>query len=154
MVTNELTEQQRAIWDAYQVMRVRLSGRLSREIGEATGLSEADFEILSWLIESPDDSVRSLELRCGLEWEKSRLSHQLRRMEQRGLVRRERCVEDNRAVMIRITDTGRERAGAARPIYERAVGHLVFEALTNEQIEQLGAIAHAVLAEMGEPEHS
>lgn len=151
MTMKELTEEQRAVWDAYQRMRIRLSGRLNQEIGRATGLSEADFEILSWLLESPDESVRALELRCGLEWEKSRLSHQLRRMEQRGLVRREECAEDNRAAMVRITGAGRERVEAARSIYERAVGRLVMDALTGEQVAQLGEIAETILQKLDEP---
>src|SRR5690625_2539878 len=109
MKTQGLTAQQAAAWDRYQRMRVRLSARLNREISQATGLSEADFEILSALTESTNETVRALELRCGLEWEKSRLSHQLRRMEQRGLVRREHCTEDNRSSVVRITETGRER---------------------------------------------
>ena len=69
-----------AAWQAYQRMRLQLNGRISRELYRSTGLSEADFDILFFLEESPDGSVRSIALRCGLEWEKSRLSHQLRRI--------------------------------------------------------------------------
>src|SRR5260370_13024479 len=93
-------------WTNYQRMRVRLNERINRELAQTAGLSEADFEILSALIESPNDSVRALALRCGLEWEKSRLSHQLRRMEERGLVTRLDCAEDNRGSVIRVTEAG------------------------------------------------
>ncbi len=141
---------QTAAWCAYQRMRVQLAGRLSQELARATGLSEADFEILVALIESPDDSVRALALRCGLAWEKSRLSHQLRRMEQRGLLTREDCVEDNRGTVVRITDAGRALAEEAKQHYEQAVQRYVGDVLTAEQLEALGTIAQTVLAHLGE----
>ena len=151
MTTNGLTNPDAAAWASYQRMRSRLSGRRNRELARTTGLSEADFEILVALTESPDEPVRALALRCGLEWEKSRLSHQLRRMEQRGLVTREECVEDNRGSVIRVTDAGRKLAEEAKQRYAQFVQRYVHDALTAEQIEALGAIAEAVLAHLEEP---
>src|SRR5215475_16135256 len=121
MMKHELTARQVAAWASYQRMRARLTGRLNRELAHTTGLSEADFEILSALIESPNESVRALALRCGLEWEKSRLSHQLRRMEERGLITRQECAEDNRGSVIRVTEAGRKLANEAKIHYEQAV---------------------------------
>jgi DNA-binding MarR family transcriptional regulator len=135
-------------------MRTRLAARLSRELAETTGLSEADFEILVALTEAPEDSVRALALRCGLDWEKSRLSHQLRRMETRGLVTRAECAEDNRGTIIRVTDAGRALAADARQHYERAVRRYVADVLTAEQLDMLGAIAERVLQQLDEPRHS
>ncbi len=150
MTSDALNEQQRTAWARYQRMRVRLSGRLNRELAAATGLSEADYEILGALAERPDESVRALALRCGLEWEKSRLSHQLRRMEERGLLVREACREDNRGSVVRLTDTGRTLAADARDAYEAAVARHVVAALTPEQMEALGEIAEALLAPLAE----
>src|SRR5260370_36653441 len=101
-----LSDRQQAAWANYQRMRVRLTERINRELAQKAGLSEADFEILSALIESPNESVRALALRCGLEWEKSRLSHQLRRREERGLITRLECAEDNRGSVSRVTEAG------------------------------------------------
>lgn len=154
MMTRQLTVEQAATWARYQRMRARLAERLNRELARETGLSEADFEILVALTELPDDSARALALRCGLEWEKSRLSHQLRRMEQRGLVTRESCAEDNRGAVIRVTDAGRTRAEQARLVHEQAVRRYVCEALTDEQMEALGTITEAVLAHLEEPRHA
>jgi len=150
MTTHELSDQQAAAWASYQRMRTRLAGRINRELVRKTGLSEADFEILVALTESPDETVRALALRCGLEWEKSRLSHQLRRMETRGLVTREDCAEDNRGSVIRVTDAGRKRVVEARRHYEQAVRRYVTDALTVDQLDALGAIAEAVLAQLEE----
>jgi DNA-binding MarR family transcriptional regulator len=140
-----------AAWTSYQRMRARLAERLSRELAAATGLSEADFEILSALAASPQASARALALRCGLEWEKSRLSHQLRRMEQRGLLVREPCGEDNRGAVVRLTDAGRRLAADARATHERAIRRHVIDVLTPEQLESLRDISETLLARLAEP---
>jgi DNA-binding MarR family transcriptional regulator len=154
MRNHELSDRQAAAWASYQRMRARLAGRLNRELARKTGLSEADFEILVVLTESEDESMRALALRCGLEWEKSRLSHQLRRMEQRGLVTREDCSEDNRGSVIRVTDAGRKLAEEARHHHGQAVRRYVTDVLTADQMEALGAIAETVLAGLEEPHRS
>jgi DNA-binding MarR family transcriptional regulator len=127
-------------------MRVQLAARLNQELSRETGLSEADYEILCALIDTPGESARAIALRCGLEWEKSRLSHQLRRMEERGLVSRHICTEDKRGLVIHVTDTGRELAQDAR--------RYVSEALTEEQLQALRDISDAILAGFGESAHS
>ncbi len=133
-------------------MRVQLAARLNQELARETGLSEADFEILCALIDSPGESARAIALRCGLEWEKSRLSHQLRRMEERGLVSRHMCAEDNRSLVIRVTDSGRELARDARRIHDQAVQRHVGDVLTRDQLQALGDISEAILASLGEPQ--
>lgn len=138
-------------WVSYQRMRIRLTSRINRELFEKTGLSEADCEVLLSLVESPDESVRDLALRCGLEWEKSRLSHQLRRMEQRGLVERGTCSEDGRGSTVTLTAKGRSAAQAGRKVQEDAVRRFVSNALTPEQYHQLGVIAETILAATEEP---
>jgi DNA-binding MarR family transcriptional regulator len=153
MTKQILSDRQAAAWASYQRMRVRLAERLNRELAHKTGLSEADFEILSALTQTPEESVRALALRCGLEWEKSRLSHQLRRMEARGLITREECTEDNRGSVIRVTDTGRKLAAEARIYYEQTVRRYVTDILTAEQMEALGTIAELVLKQLEEPHH-
>ncbi|MBL8146768.1 MAG: MarR family transcriptional regulator [Anaerolineae bacterium] len=134
-------------------MRVRLAGQINRELALLTGLSEADYEILAVLAESPDETMRALALRCGLEWEKSRLSHQIRRMEARGLVRREECREDNRATIIRITESGRKLAAGARLAYEQAIQRHVIGVLTPGELEMLHHIAERISTTL-EPSHT
>lgn len=154
MKTDLLTPKQRTTWVNYQQMRVRLAGRINRDLAQQTGLSEADYEILTALIQSPDDTMRALALRCGLEWEKSRLSHQVRRMEQRGLVVREECKEDNRGSIIRITPHGRELAIKAQKSYEEAVQQYVISVLTPQQLQALDEIAGVILAQLpSEPQN-
>ena len=148
MMNPQISDSQASAWASYQRMRVLLTGRINRELAHKTGLSEADFEILVALTETPDESVRALALRCGLEWEKSRLSHQLRRMEARGLVTREECVEDNRGSVIRVTDAGRKLAAEAHFHYEQAVKRYVTDVLSSDQLEALGTIAESILSRL------
>jgi len=150
MKQQRLSDTQLASWANYQRMRVRLTERINRELAQKAGLSEADFEILSALIESPNESMRALALRCGLEWEKSRLSHQLRRMEQRGLITRQECAEDNRGSVIRVTEAGRKLANEAKVYYEEAVRQYVVDVLTAEQLQALGTIAETILNQVEE----
>ncbi|MEV1170207.1 MarR family transcriptional regulator [Nonomuraea sp. NPDC049784] len=150
---SSLSTRQAAHWASYQRMRVQLTGRINRELAGTTGLSEADYEVLSLLTESPGESMRALALRCGLAWEKSRLSHQLRRMEQRGLVTRAECEEDNRGSVIRATEAGRRLATEAKIHHERAVRRYVIDVLTPSQLEALGSIAETVLGQFQDEEH-
>ncbi|HEU4323859.1 MAG TPA: MarR family transcriptional regulator [Roseiflexaceae bacterium] len=150
MKHQELSATEATAWSSYQRMRLRLAERLNRELARDTGLSEADYEILAALSESQHESMRALALRCGLEWEKSRLSHQLRRMEQRGLITREECTEDNRGTVIRLTDAGRALAEQGRAHEQQAVRRYVVDVLMPEQLQALGTIAETLLANLGE----
>ncbi|PZW24099.1 DNA-binding MarR family transcriptional regulator [Thermosporothrix hazakensis] len=154
MAKQKLSQKQEAVWTSYQRMRLRLAGQLNQELAQKTGLSEADFEILSLLSQKAEEPVRALALRCGLEWEKSRLSHQLRRMEARGLITRGECPEDNRGTVIRATELGRKLAIEARDCYEQAVQRYVMDVLTPEQLEALGSISERILKQLEKPHRS
>jgi DNA-binding MarR family transcriptional regulator len=140
-----------AAWQAYQRLRLQLNGRISRELSRSTGLSEADFDILCFLEESPDGSVRSMALRCGLEWEKSRLSHQLRRMEGRGLITK------SAGAVVQLTEQGRTQVAAARACHDAAVRRYFGDVLTADQLAALTTISDQVMgrlsADSAEPPH-
>ena len=93
-----------------------------------------------------------MALRCGLEWEKSRLSHQLSRMAARGLITREECAEDGRGAVVRITEKGRALAETAREVCEQTVRRVLVDALTPDQLDALGSIAEVVLARLEQDE--
>lgn len=143
-----VSEKQAMAWSNYQRMRVRLTALINRELAQETGLSEADFAILTELSGANDEAVRAMALRCGLDWEKSRLSHQIRRMEARGLVRREPCHEDSRGSVIRITEAGRALAAEAEEVYAEVVRRHFLDALTAEQLRALDEISAVVLVNL------
>ena len=143
-----LTPREQRAWRAYLDMNARLSAQLNREMQEASGLSIADFSVLVQLSEHLDGRMRVLELAKALGWEKSRLSHQLTRMQHRGLVERSNCSEDRRGAFIVLTDAGRTAVESAAPRHVEAVRRYLFDEITDEQVDALGAIARVVAARL------
>ena len=83
----------------------------------------------------------------------SRLSHVVRRLEQRDWVRRSPCPDDGRATNATLTDAGYAKVAATAPGHVRTVRELVIDALDPEQLRDLGTIAVRVLARVdGEPD--
>lgn len=136
-----LTDAEQCAWRAYLEMQALLAAQINRDLQVASGLSSADFTVLVTLSEHPDGRVRVLELARGMQWEKSRLSHQLSRMQQRGLVERSQCDADRRGAWIVLTPTGREALEAAAPSHVASVRRYLFDALTAEQVAVLDTIA-------------
>src|SRR3978361_838002 len=101
-----VTPEEWAIWRAFHSMRKRLDLAIERQLHEASGISEPDYAILITLFESPEKQLRSRELGAAVGWEKRRLSHQLTRLERRGLVQRVECDTDGRGTWILITPDG------------------------------------------------
>jgi len=134
-----------SIWSRLQLVYGHLAGEINRALFKETGLSEADAAVLIALLETPDAQLHSFELRCGLAWEKSRLSHQLRRMEARGLVERMACPDDARSSVIRLTPAGAEQAQAARRVLGGAIHRSLAGALTEDQLVQLAIMTDAVV---------
>lgn len=132
-------------WLGYHRMERELAGRIRRQLVRDTGLSDADYEILRTLSDAPDGTLRARTLRCELRWEKSRLSHQVGRMERRGLVAREDCAEDSRGAVVRLTDAGGEAIQAACCEYAKAVRSLLIDRLSPAQLDALADISETVL---------
>src|SRR5215204_306982 len=131
-------------WSRLQVVYGHLAGEINRALYRETGLSEADAAVLIALLETPESQLHSFELRCGLDWEKSRLSHQLRRMEARGLIERTACPDDARSSLIRLTTVGKEQANSARQVLDSVIRQSLEGALTEEQLIQLAAMTDAM----------
>src|SRR5205814_2064139 len=131
-------------WRAYLDMNAKLTAKLNREMQVQSGISIADYSVLVQLSEHVDARMRVLELARALGWEKSRLSHQLTRMQQRGLIERSNCSEDRRGAWIVLTDKGHDTVIAAAPRHVESVRRYVFDELTPEQVESLGDIARRV----------
>jgi DNA-binding MarR family transcriptional regulator len=143
-----LAVDEQRVWRAYLDMHARLGAQLNREMQDESGLSSADFSVLVELSEHPDDRMRVLELARELRWEKSRLSHQLTRMQQRGLVDRSSCSEDRRGAWIVLTSEGRAAVEAAAPRHVESVRKYLFDELDAQQVEALGVIAQTVIARL------
>ena len=140
-----LDERQQRAWRGYLAMQARLQSQLNRQLQADSGLSLADFDVLVALTDRPDVQVRVLELAEALQWEKSRLSHHLARMERRGLIERRDCPDDARGAFVVLSEAGREAIERAAPAHVETVRRLVFDGLDADQTDALAAIAEGVL---------
>lgn len=125
-------------------MQLQLSARLGRQLA-GCGLSYQDYIVLASLSDKDCGSSRIVELACELGWEKSRASHHLTRMSERGLVRKEPCPTDQRGSFIVITDEGRKAIAAAAPGHVETVRREFIDLLSPDQLLTLDAVANLVL---------
>jgi DNA-binding MarR family transcriptional regulator len=147
-----LTEPEQRAWRGLLAMQARMEARLRRSLQEHAGLSDADYGVLVNLSEAPRGRLRPFELGRALEWEKSRLSHQLRRMEARGLLERSACDSDGRGSVVVLTRKGRAAIEAAAPRHAADVRRWFVDPLTPRQLDALTEITDAVLARLEEPD--
>lgn len=144
--TRWLDEVEDRAWRGYQAMTDQVETLLQRNLMRSTGLSLPDYAVLVHLSESPEDRLRAFELGAILRWEKSRLSHHLRRMEKRGLVERQTCETDGRGLYISLTTEGRRAIEEAAPLHVTDVRELLVDQLSREQLVALAEITEKVLA--------
>lgn len=142
--TRWLDDEEQRAWRAFLHMYGQLTAQLHRQM-QTSGLSLADYEVLVRLSDAPHGAARPFELQRGLNWEQSRLSHHLARMQRRGLVERHNCAVDGRGTFIKLTEAGREAITAAAPGHVEAVRRLFFDALTREQLSTLHQVSEQVL---------
>ncbi len=138
--TRWLDQREARLWRAFYEMRRQLDRVIERQLTEA-GLSSADYELLVPLSEATGDEVRARDLGRLVGWDRSRLSHQLRRMEQRGLLRRQDCPTDARGTMIALTAAGRKAVEAAAPGHVATVRRHFVDLLSPTEIDVLSDVA-------------
>jgi len=134
MASKSLTPQELRIWRAFQDMGEEVRGRVGRDISEATGLSGPEFGVLSRLVGFGNGEMRQQELAKVMKWEKSRLSHQLTRMEDRRLIKRETA---DGAVVIGLTKLGHQKLTEALPVRAESVKRHFLLRLTQDQIDTI-----------------
>jgi DNA-binding MarR family transcriptional regulator len=134
-------------WRAFVRLQQKLWPMLERDL-QAHKLSGADFEILVALTDTPDGRRRFQDLAGTIEWEQSRLSHQIARMIKRGLVAREECAEDGRRAFVAITPAGRESIEAAAPHHVATVRRLVIDALKPDELATFARLSNRILEQM------
>jgi DNA-binding MarR family transcriptional regulator len=135
MAARPLSPRELRIWHAFVSMGEDVLERVGRDIARATGLSGAEFGVLSRLTAFGKGEMRQQDLATVMAWEKSRLSHQLSRMQERNLI--ERRTGKGRATLVALTKTGREKLALALPIRAESVRRNLLARLTPEQIETI-----------------
>lgn len=146
-----LDEREQRAWRGYLAMQTGLHAQLNRRLQDESGLSLADFDVLVALTDragvgtNSEVRMRVRELADVVQWERSRLSHHLSRMQRRGLVEREECADDARGAFVVLTAEGRRTIERAAPPHVDAVRELVFDGLDDGQVDALARIAEIVL---------
>lgn len=138
-----LTERELRAWRTLMQMVELLRARIEQQIQATSGLSMADYTVLAVLSEAPDGMMRPYELGRAVDWEKSRMHHQMTRMCKRGLITRERC--GSRGMYAVITAQGLAAIKEAAPSHSHEVRRLVIDRLTPDELDQFAAIATKVL---------
>jgi DNA-binding MarR family transcriptional regulator len=141
-----LDDRELAAWRSLQLMQMQLTAALTRDLAEHSGLSYQDYVVLVALTDQPEGRMRLFELACELGWERSRLSHHIVRMADRGLVKKEKCDADRRGSFVVVTAQGRREIEAAAPSHVDAVRRLFVDRLTKRQLDGVREVAETVLA--------
>ncbi|MEV7807589.1 MarR family winged helix-turn-helix transcriptional regulator [Microbispora sp. NPDC088329] len=122
-------------WVAFKRAHEIVRALVIADTAEAANLSEPDLTILVNLVKA-GGALRQSELAASLGWDRTRISHQLTRMSERGLVTRERT----RGVIVTLTDTGRAAITAAHPGLDAAVRRHFTDKLSAQEIETLTSV--------------
>jgi DNA-binding MarR family transcriptional regulator len=146
-----MTPPEAAAWRGLQLMQMRLEAALSRQLAAVSSLSLQDYVVLVALTDQPEGRMRAFELAQILGWDKTRLSHHLKRMLARGLVAKEACLTDRRGHFAAVTQQGRDEIAAAAPGHLSAVRSLFLDHVTPAELGVIADVSRRVLAAM-EPE--
>lgn len=128
-------------WRGFRRIMTLLPPSIERDLRTDSGLSAADYEVLSNLSEATDRSSRLMDLADRLLWSRSRLSHHVERMERRGLVVRRGCGDDGRGAVAELTDNGFAAIEAAAPGHVASVRTHFIDQLTREELVMLADVA-------------
>jgi DNA-binding MarR family transcriptional regulator len=149
-VTRWLNEEEQRHWRAYITMVALLQERLGQELQRAHELSIQDYEILVRLSESANHSIRMSELADLTQASRSRLTHQIDRLERLGYIRRERAASDNRGRLAILTDEGMAALVAAAPTHVEGVRTHLLDQLSPDQFREFGIASAAIAAHLSE----
>jgi DNA-binding MarR family transcriptional regulator len=148
METEWLTEDERTAWLRLIAVVELLPGLLDSQLRADSGLTHFEYFVLAMLSESPERTLRMTSLAQRTNATLPRLSHVVRRLEDRGLVDRVPCPEDGRATNAHLTDAGWEAVVAAAPGHVETVRSYVQDPLAPEQLDQLRGIGEALLTRL------
>lgn len=145
MDTRWLDDHEAAAWVRLAGILELLPGVLDSQLRRDAELTHFEYYALAMLSESPERTLRMTSLAAQTNSTLPRLSHVVRRLEDRGLVERVPCPEDARATNVRLTAVGWDKVREAAPGHVANVRQHVIDALTPEQVDQLRTIGAAIL---------
>ena len=147
--TNDVPEADWDLWRDYFRGGRELVAALDKRLQADAGISHPEFLVMLSLWEAPEQSLRTGELAEQLSWEKSRVSHQVSRMQNRGLVERRECATDARGVWVELTDEGSRMLLRASRDHTDAIREWFLDLLSDDEKRVLGAVAKRMRATLG-----
>jgi len=148
---SQISDAEWDVWRSFTTMRRQLDLALEQQLQRDAGISRADFEILLAIFEAPEKQLRARELVDRLGWEKSRVSHQVTRMEHRDLVTRRECDSDLRSSWILLTPAGKRAVLGSMRDHAMTIRKYFFDALTPAELEVMSAASQRVLDAIDPP---
>ena len=144
MDTPWLSKDEEHAWRAFRRLLTALPARLSRDLARDSGLSPADYEVLSTLSEKPNRRWALKDLAAKMEWSRSRLSHHATRMQARGLIDKEPDPQDARGCILHLTDDGLTVLDEAAPHHLRSVRARFLDHLSPDELAVLRKLSTRV----------
>ncbi|GIL30169.1 MarR family winged helix-turn-helix transcriptional regulator [Actinocatenispora comari] len=141
-------------WDTWMTAQRLLSGEVDRTLQRDFGISKAEFSVLVSVHRASDDQLRVTELADSLGWEKSRVAHQLTRMEQRGLLARTESGAAGRRTGITLTQAGRDVVQRAIDGHSDTIRRLGLDPLTPDQAAAIRAWSQQLIDRLDPPRRS
>ena len=141
-----LDEREQRAWRSYLAASTLVQQRIERDLQQQHGMPHAYYMILAMLSEAPGRRLRLAELAELLDSSISRLSHAIRKLDEAGWIEKTPDADDRRVSWAHLTELGWEVLTAAAPTHVTSVVDTLFDALTDEQVEQFHAISSAILA--------
>ena len=143
-MTRWLSKEQQSHWRSWLTATTVLREQLSRELQDSHGLTITDYEIMVRLSEAENRSIRMSDLATLTLLSRSRLSHQIDRMETAGLVSREVCPDDRRGQLAVLTNSGMKALVSAAPDHVEGVRRHFVDLLTDAEYKALGNAAKKI----------
>jgi DNA-binding MarR family transcriptional regulator len=126
-------------WRAFMAVQMRMNYEMNRQLQSDSDLSLADYHVLNALTDAPDGRLQVSDLAALIGWERSRASHQLRRLCERGLAERIPSQDDGRATDATLTKAGRDAIDAASRDHVALVRRMFFGPLPDDLLAPLTA---------------
>ncbi|MFG1924248.1 MarR family winged helix-turn-helix transcriptional regulator [Cryptosporangium sp. NPDC048952] len=143
-----LDADQQRTWLRLAGLLIKLPAALDTQLQRDAGVSHFEYMVLSRLSEAPNRTLRMSQLAELANGSLSRLSHVVKRLELRGWVRRQPCVEDGRATNAVLTEEGWEKVVATAPGHVATVRSLVVDPLTPEELARFGDLVGTLMAKV------
>ncbi|MEU3331450.1 MarR family winged helix-turn-helix transcriptional regulator [Glutamicibacter creatinolyticus] len=156
--TRWLDDQEQRLWRIIREFLWHFPSAMDRQLMRDSKMQSGEYSVLATLSESSSEQLRPADVARELDWDRSRLSHLLRRMENKGLIERCTDVRDGRGNLISLTEQGWHTIRTAAPSHVNFIREAIFDQLEADEREVIGRALTRILSNLdgqqpgGQPE--